>query len=53
MRTYALFKYIGGIVSPLDGDSYSGTFQVIGYERFDNEAYGVKNGIEVLVGSGW
>lgn len=48
-----VFKYIGGIVSSLDRDSYSDTFQVIGYERFDNEAYGVKNGIEVLVGKGW
>lgn len=47
------FKYIGGTVSSLDGDSYSDTFQVLGYERFDNEEYGVKNGIEVLAGKGW
>ena len=41
------------IIKNSDIDSYSDTFQVIGYERFDNETYGVKNGIEVLVGKGW
>lgn len=43
------FAWKNNELTSLDGDSYDDAMLVIGYEKFTNEEYDVKSGIDVLV----
>lgn len=42
-----------GVLTPLDGDTYSENMTVYGYKWWNDEKEGIKWGLDILVGTDW
>lgn len=46
-------KSVGGELIPLDGDSYDPGEDVIEYEEWSNDEYGIINGLTIVLEEDW